>query len=200
MAIAALLVVAIDQYTKYAVRTTPALQNWDIINGWLAFHYTQNPGMALGINIIPTPVISVISSIAIIVIIIFTVRIAARANMGQMICMGMIIGGATGNIIDRMFMGIIQSYGGFMQGHVVDFIFFTKQIDGHTLFPYIFNAADAFITTSILILIIFNKYLLPTNSSEEQSESEKESTVEDTRDIDFMESGSHSVKSVPDTE
>jgi signal peptidase II len=200
MAIAVLLVVAIDQYTKYMVRTTPALQNWDIIKGWLAFHYTQNPGMALGINIIPTPVISVISSIAIIVIIIFTVRIAARANIGQMICMGMIIGGATGNIIDRMFMGIIQSYGGFMQGHVVDFIFFTKQIDGHTIFPYIFNVADAFITTSILILIIFNKYLLPSNTSQEQSESEEKSSVEDTKDINFMESGSQSVKSVPDTE
>ena len=42
-----LIVVIADQVTKHLVRTTPALQDLNIIPGWLAFHYTQNPGMAL---------------------------------------------------------------------------------------------------------------------------------------------------------
>lgn len=176
MTITAVIVIAIDRVTKYLIRTTPSLQHLEIIKGWLAFHYTQNPGMALGIDFVPTPVISIVSLLAVIIIVIFTVRVAARANKGQMICMGMIIGGASGNLIDRMFMAIIQSYGGFFQGHVVDFIFFNLRIDGHTVFPYIFNFADACITTSILILIVFNKYLLPSttlsNKGEELTESD----------------------------
>jgi len=201
LTITALIVIVIDQITKYIIRTTPSLHNFDIIKGWLAFHYTQNPGMAMGINIVPTPVISVISLLAIIGIIIYTVKLSVRANVGQMICMGLIVGGAVGNIIDRMFMAIIQSYGGFMQGHVVDFIFFTLKIDGHTVFPYIFNFADACITTSILILIVFSKYLLPSGSLKAEETVPEKGTVGDGNDNkDLLATGTDGVNPISKSE
>ncbi len=168
------IIIAIDQISKYFVRTHHALHDLTIIPGWLSFNYTLNPGMAMGFDWLPTTVVSLISILAVVAILIYTVRIAAKANRGMMICLGMIIGGALGNIIDRIVMGWINGAGGFLNGHVVDFIHFTPSVDGHPVFPYIFNMADSSITIAVLIILIFNKRLMYWKKEapeEEQSES-----------------------------
>ena len=170
-------VIIIDRITKYIIRTTPSLQNFQIIKGWLAFNYTQNPGMALGYDWLPTPVIGLISLLAIIIIMAYILKFMKRATTVQMVFAGLIIGGALGNIFDRMFMGIIQSNGGFMDGRVVDFIHFSLTIHGHPVFPYIFNFADSCITVSVLSLLIFNKYLLPSDKQFEPSEDHQEESL-----------------------
>lgn len=157
----ALFVVIIDQITKYEVRTTPAFQNWDIIPGWLAFHYTLNPGMAMGMDWLSTPVISVISIIATLGILGYVLYSLEHARFGYLFCMGLVIGGAFGNIIDRLVMGKIGGYGGVLDGHVIDFIHFTATIGGYPVFPYIFNVADMAITTAIIALLIFHRQILP---------------------------------------
>lgn len=157
----ALVVVFLDQLTKQLVRTTPSLQNWDIIPGWLAFHYTQNPGMALGMDWFSTPVISSIAIIATIGIFIYILNTMHRANKGYLFCMGLVLGGALGNIIDRLVMAKIESYGGILEGHVIDFIHFNLTISGYPVFPYIFNVADIAISTAIISLLVFNKRILP---------------------------------------
>lgn len=163
------VVTLLDQWTKYLVRTTPSMQDWTIIPGWLSFHYTQNPGMALGLDWLQTPVISMVSIVATIGIFIYVVRLLHTANVPFLIFMGLVIGGALGNIIDRLIMGYIERTGGLLDGHVVDFIHFTLNIGGYPVFPYIFNVADMAISTSLVVLILFNKYILP---SEELSNSE----------------------------
>ena len=75
--------------------------------------------------------------------------------------MGLVLGGALGNITDRLIMGYIEGYGGLLDGHVVDFIYFSLRINDWTVFPYIFNVADIAISVSIITLLIFGKYLLP---------------------------------------
>lgn len=157
----ALIVVIIDQITKYMVRTTPAFQNWEIIPGWLAFHYTLNPGMALGMDWLPTEWVSAISIIATIGILAYVLFSLAHAGYSYLFCMGLVIGGAFGNIIDRLVMGIIGGYGGILEGHVIDFIHFNATINGYPVFPYIFNVADMAITTAIIFLILFHKRILP---------------------------------------
>jgi signal peptidase II len=72
--------------------------------------------------------------------------------------MGLVLGGAFGNITDRLLIAIIMDYGGVLDGHVVDFIFFSLQINDWTVFPYIFNVADIAISCSILTLLVFNKH------------------------------------------
>lgn len=165
-----LIIVIIDQFTKHLVRTTPALQNWEIIPGWLAFHYTQNPGMALGMDWASTPIISLIAILATIGILFYILRSVDRANIGYLACMGLVLGGAFGNIIDRLVMAHVESYGGILEGHVIDFIHFTLRIDGYPVFPYIFNVADIAISVAIISLLIFHNRILPVDHSEEVEE------------------------------
>jgi len=165
--IPAVIVLIIDQITKHIVRTSPELHRVDLIEGWLAFNFTKNPGMAMGMDWLSTPVISVIAITATIGIIGYIVYTLNRANYAYLVCMGLIIGGALGNIYDRIFMGIVGDYGGVLDGHVVDFIHFYLQIGDTAVFPYIFNVADIAITTSIIILLLFHKWIMPEEENEE---------------------------------
>lgn len=174
----AIVVVILDQVTKQLVRTTPALQNWEIIPGWLAFNYTQNPGMALGMDWFSTPVISTIAIFATLGILIYILRTMHRAKWGYLLCMGLVLGGALGNIIDRIIMAKIESYGGILDGHVIDFIHFNLTVSGYPVFPYIFNIADIAISSAIISLLVFNKRILPVEEELEENLEEK-SNIED---------------------
>ena len=128
----AFLVLIADQITKYLVRSNDTLHSYTVIDGWLRFNYTQNPGMALGMDWLSTPSISVIAIAATIGIFIYIIKTLKRSNFAYLTCMGLILGGALGNITDRITMGIIEGYGGVLYGHVVDFIHFNLQVNGNT--------------------------------------------------------------------
>jgi len=137
--------------------------------------------MALGIDFLSTPVISTIAILAVIGILIYTFLHIGAATQGYLICMGLIVGGAFGNIADRIFMGIIMDYGGMLEGHVVDFIYFSLQIGDWTVFPYIFNVADIAISCSIIFLLIFNKrFFISENSMEQPDEELPEEPIQET--------------------
>jgi len=98
-------------------------------------------------------------------------------------CISLIIAGAVGNLIDSVFYGIIFSsslgqvatlfpetgYASLFYGSVVDMIQFPLVtwvwpswipfVGGqeYTFFEYVFNFADSFISTGVLLLLIFNK-------------------------------------------
>lgn len=169
----AVVVAIADQITKFKVRTDSSLHYYEIIEGWLAFNFTKNPGMALGMDWLSTPVISTIAIIATIAIIGYILYNLNSANTGYLVCMGLIVGGALGNIIDRIFMGIVGGYGGVLDGHVVDFIHFTLRINDWPVFPYIFNVADMAISTSIIILLLFHKKLMPVNEENGNEDTEE---------------------------
>jgi len=156
-----LVVIIIDQLSKHWIRTTPAMHDYSLIKGVLSFHYTQNPGMAMGMRFFNTPVISVIAIVATIFILLYIISSLPRANRGYLVCMGLILGGAFGNIIDRLFMARIGSYGTYLEGHVVDFIHFTLEVNDWAVFPYIFNVADMAISVSLVSLLVFHNKLLP---------------------------------------
>jgi len=181
LSITALVVIFIDQYTKFKVRTTPEYQNVDIIEGWLSFLFTKNPGMALGIDILDTFYVSLFALIATFVIIGYVIKHIQDAPVGFMYLMGLIIGGAIGNLIDRMIMGYVGGYGRFLEGHVVDFIYFNFEIGGRTVFPYIFNMADVAISCAVILFLLFNKKLFPDHTKTESNEevSANETTFEE---------------------
>ncbi|MDX1671853.1 MAG: signal peptidase II [Balneolaceae bacterium] len=158
----AITILVLDQVTKHLVRTVPSLQYIEIIPGWLAFNYTKNPGMALGMDWASTEVISVIAILATAGILIYILRTMQQAKPGYLLCMGLVLGGAFGNITDRLIMGYIGNYGGVLEGHVIDFIHFNLTIKGQPVFPYIFNVADIAISTAIISLLVFHNRILPT--------------------------------------
>lgn len=163
----AAIVLILDQITKYIIRTSPELHNKVLIEGWLRLYYTQNPGMAMGIDWLPTIVVSSVAILAVTGILVYLLRSIETASIGYLIFMGLILGGAFGNISDRIFMGYVEGNGGVLEGHVVDFIYFSLQINDWTVFPYIFNVADIGISVSIISLLIFSKKLLPASQKEE---------------------------------
>lgn len=171
LALPALAVIVLDQATKHWIRLSPAYQNWEIIPGWLAFHYTLNPGMALGIEWLSTPVVSLVSIIATVGILSYVLYSLSKASLGYLFCMSLVLGGAFGNIIDRLIMGKIGGYGGVLEGHVIDFIHFTATINGYPVFPYIFNVADIAISVAIISLILFHNRILPEGFEDQKDES-----------------------------
>lgn len=172
----ALIVLILDQITKQLILRTPDLQRVELIDGWLAFNFTKNPGMAMGMDWLSTPVISMIAITATIGIVIYILFTLNKANFAYLICMGLIVGGALGNIMDRIFMAIYGGYGGVLDGHVVDFIHFNLTIGDWAVFPYIFNVADIAISTSIIVLLVFHRRIMPIEDVHENPDKEKVST------------------------
>lgn len=123
---AALVVVVLDVLTKsWAVSSLSDGHHIHVL--WtLQFALTHNEGMAFstGTNVGPF-----IGMVAIVVIAILLLTLRKSNNLLSLISTGCIIGGALGNVLDRVFRG-----SGFMGGAVVDFIDFQW-------WP-VFNAAD----------------------------------------------------------
>jgi signal peptidase II len=111
---AAVAVLVLDILTKgWAVSALS--DGRDIHIFWtLHFALTHNEGMAFstGTNIGPF-----IGMLAIVVIAILVATMRKQSNAMSLVATGCIVGGATGNVLDRVFRGT-----GFMDGAVVDFI------------------------------------------------------------------------------
>ncbi|MFW5955670.1 MAG: signal peptidase II [Rhodothermales bacterium] len=159
-------VVLIDQLTKVIVLNTMYLgQSIALIGDWLLLTFTENPGMAFGITFGPRALVTILSITATALIIgyMHTVR---RAGWPYRASLALILGGALGNIIDRVFYGVLQGYDTFFVGRVVDFIhvnFWRGYVPevvpliGGTyvaLFP-IWNFADMAIVAGVVGILVF---------------------------------------------
>jgi signal peptidase II len=135
----ALAVVVADQLTKHwAINSLGRDREIELF--WtLQLNLAFNNGMAFGQGQGLGPVIGVVATIVIVYLLV-TLR-TASSPMGTL-GMGLLIGGAAGNLIDRLFRGD----DGVLQGAVVDFIDFQW-------FP-IFNIADMAINIGAGLLIL----------------------------------------------
>ncbi len=163
-------VLVLDQATKIIVRLNLAMaprRSIDLIGDWLRFTYTENPGMAFGIMFGPTGLITAFSIIATVLIVFYLLKVR-DGYVPYCMSLAAILGGAVGNIIDRLFYGMIFGYASFFEGRVVDFIHFNiwngivpdaVPFIGGTylaLFP-IFNVADIAIVGGVIGILVFQK-------------------------------------------
>jgi signal peptidase II len=146
-----------------------------VIGNFFKITFIENPGMAFGFNPgsdfkLWISVFSLIASIGLIVYL-YVVR---NKSLSLRIALAMILGGAIGNLIDRMFYGIIYKYAPAFYGKVVDFFdfdFFNFAIFGRSYDRWpIFNIADASVTIGVIILVLF--YRQHKNEDEENYEQE----------------------------
>lgn len=114
--------------------------------------------------------------------------IEKKYHPGYIICIAFIFAGAMGNLIDSLFYGMIfqnsstliynvakifppHGYAGFLHGRVVDMLYFPiihiRSLPGwipffggkeFSFFNYIFNIADASVSTGVIAIIVFRKY------------------------------------------
>lgn len=188
------LVVVLDQATKQVVLRTMYLgQQIPLLGDWLKFTYTENPGMAFGITFGPKAMVTVFAIIATVIITFYLYNVR-HDYMPYRASLALILGGALGNIIDRVFYGKFYDNEALLVGKVVDFIhvnvwsgFIPEAVPviGGTyvsLFP-IWNVADMAIVCGVVGIIAFQKVhhrLLQERSGEEEPRhSISDSTVSD---------------------
>ena len=107
----ALLVIAIDQLSKWAVhRYMPMGMPGEIpvFGDWFKLHYILNPGMAFGVEL-PPPYGKVLLTLFRLVAVSFIAYLIKKywqrgAAPGLLACGAMILGGAIGNLIDSIFL------------------------------------------------------------------------------------------------
>lgn len=133
-----LAVLVIDQLTKNWARDSFADGSTQVLGDWLRFKYSQNPGAAFSTFTDAGQLIGVIG-IAVSVFIVFL--IARTSRRIELVALGLILGGALGNLTDRIFRG-----GGVLDGPVVDWI--------DWWFIPTFNVADASLNIGVALLLI----------------------------------------------
>lgn len=137
----AALVLVLDQVTKSIVVATMADRlPVEVLGRWLRITYTLNPGAAFSVGTGMTVVFSVLAIVVVVVI----VRVGRRlGSWGWAIALGGLLGGALGNLTDRL----LRAPGPF-RGYVVDWI----QVPHYP----IFNLADSAIVCSAILMVILS--------------------------------------------
>ena len=139
-----LLIVVADQATKALVRRwLPLHDTVDVIPGLLSFTHVQNTGAAFGIlNAADFPfksvVIVLVALFALVAIAVYAGRLGPDTPIARY-ALGLILGGAVGNLIDRA-----------TAGYVVDFV----DVYWGAYHFWAFNVADAAITIGAGLLIL----------------------------------------------
>ena len=133
------VVIVADQVTKWIVQTSMALQDsTPVLGDFFRLTYIHNSGAAFGLKIGPPFVHTAISIVALLALV-WLFRSVPSDNRIMRPALSMVLGGALGNIIDRVRLGM-----------VVDF--FDVGI-GALRWP-VFNVADSCVTIGILLIAL----------------------------------------------
>ena len=173
-----------DQIIKIAVKTGMYLHESRRVTDWFYILFTENRGMAFGIEIFDKYFLTSFRIVAVLLLSWYIAkRILQGVKWGYLICLTMILAGAAGNIIDCLFYGMIfnnpippqvaefvpwgTGYAPVMLGRVVDMFYFPLvEWDWPDWMPFwggnhfiffspIFNFADACISCGCIALILF---------------------------------------------
>jgi signal peptidase II len=119
--------------------------------------FVENSGIAFGINFGSEfkLLVSLFTIIAVIALFYYLLRIKDKP-LSLRLSVALIIGGAAGNLIDRIFYGVFYGYSNLFYGRVVDF--FDIRIFNLLLFDklfgnYVFNIADVAVTIGVIMLM-----------------------------------------------
>ena len=163
------LVLLLDQASKILVKTTMALnESISVFGNWFEIRFIENPGMAFGWELSEsrwgTTVLILFRIVAIVLLFWLLFKLVKKdVKFGPLFGISLIIAGAIGNLIDGMFYGLVFDYAGFMQGRVVDMLYFplftfpewVPWLGGEIFFSPVFNIADSAITIGIFYMILF---------------------------------------------
>lgn len=165
-------IVIIDQITKFLVKGVnlealnirwtglPLGSSRPILGDFLRLTYIENPGMAFGIDLGGKLFFSIFTLAASVGIAMYLYR-KRNAPFLLRVSLATILGGAIGNLIDRIFYGVLYNEGSLFYGKVVDFIdmdFFNISLFGFSISRWpVFNVADASVTVGVIILFFAHR-------------------------------------------
>lgn len=187
-----LLILIIDQTVKILVKTNMIIgEEIPVFGHWFRIHFLENNGMAFGMEMGGKPGKIFLSLFRLAAIVgigwYLSYLLKKKAPAGLILCVSAIMAGAIGNLIDSAFYGMIFNeswhsaavmfpqgggYSGFMQGRVVDMLYFPvidttwpswspiKPGEEFIFFRPVFNLADSSIFCGVTTILIFNKKFL----------------------------------------
>jgi len=139
LGVAALVVMADAVSKALVLRDLPGRPPVRLLDGLLTLKLTLNPGAAFGVGTSYTAIIALIAC----GVVAYVIRMAARLrSLAWTIALGLLLGGAAGNLADRLF----RAPGPF-RGSVVDWLNLPH-------FAWTFNVADAAITCAAVLIVI----------------------------------------------
>lgn len=167
LTIAAMLVV-LDQVTKVLVKGFDLFgivhegmflgESRPLLGDALRLTFVENPGMAFGIEWGNAKIILTLLTIGIVLLIVRMIMQTPESARTVRFSLTLLLGGAVGNLIDRMFYGVLYGEGPLFYGKVVDFL----QVDIpdvslfgelYTHWP-VFNVADSCVSVGVVTLLI----------------------------------------------
>ncbi|MCJ0741201.1 lipoprotein signal peptidase [Pedobacter montanisoli] len=168
------LVLLVDQLSKTWVKTNMYLgQEFKVLGNWFIIHFTENNGMAFGLEFggefgkLALSLFRIIAVAGIGYGLHYLIK--RKYHRGLILNVALIFAGALGNIIDSVFYGIIYKYETLFHGRVVDMLYFPI-IKGYfpnwfpiwggqeyEFFRPVFNLADAAISVGVICILIFQK-------------------------------------------
>lgn len=177
-------ILVVDQIIKVLVKTNMTLHEQMEIFSWFKIVFIENNGMAYGMEIGSKLVLSLFRVVAIGVLGYYiSTQVKAKSRWGYILCLSMVLAGASGNMFDSMFYGLIfnassefyvsyfvpfgTGYAPFLMGKVVDMFYFPlivttwpdwmPMVGGNqfVFFSPIFNFADSAISVGVVLLLLF---------------------------------------------
>ena len=134
-----ILVFILDRVTKSAIVSHQVNNPSIFVNDYLNFDLVWNTGIGFGLLSQSANIYYHLISLLISLVIIFIIYLIIKADFVEKILFSLILGGAIGNLYDRL---IYLAVPDFIDFHVNQFHWFT------------FNIADIFITIGIILIII----------------------------------------------
>ena len=193
------LVIVIDQAVKIWVKTHFYYGEELMITSWFRLLFIENNGMAFGMELGSKLLLTLFRIIASVAFIYYLWKLRSRTDIpkGYVACIALITAGALGNVIDCIAYGLIFNspmppqvaqflppeggYASLFNGRVVDMFYFPlcewnwpdwmPWIGGNhfVFFQPIFNVADASLSVSVIVLILFYTRWLASGTSNEKS-------------------------------
>ena len=173
-----------DQAIKIWVKTSMMLHESIHVTDWFYITFIENMGMAFGMQLGSKIVLSLFRVFAISALTYYIwLEVRRKSRTGYIVCLAMVLAGALGNLIDCLFYGMVfcesspfyvsyfvpfgTGYAPLLMGKVVDMFYFPlietewplwmPFVGGEhfVFFSPVFNFADASISVSVVLLLLF---------------------------------------------
>jgi signal peptidase II len=167
------VLVLLDQCTKLWIKGFNVLgvqhrgmyigESYPLLGDLVRITFIENPGMAFGIEFGAGKVLLSLFSIAMAGLLAWYLATTDIHHRWARIGLMLVFAGATGNLIDRVFYGVLYGESPIMYGKVVDFIdvdIIDIVLSGERMQRFwIFNVADACVSTGIVLLILVGQHV-----------------------------------------
>lgn len=153
--IVAALLIVVDQFTKYlALTSLKPVGSIIFVEGFMDFTFVENRGVAFGMFSGQKWFILLLTSVIVAVLVYYFIRLPhSRQYNWVRGAMVLVLAGALGNMIDRIF-----------RGYVVDFFEFT-------FFDWpVFNVADIYVVVGVILLAILILFVIKDEPKEKKED------------------------------